>query len=468
MYYAFRDAFGFKDVVEDSKATLRGEGMDYRQFEPSEGHIHQGIGRDRRIKAGLRYSKGGKGKYWLPKPNQGTHAPGLIGRGVDRAIGRVVGRDQGEEVHAPLLADETVHLARDLEEEEEEEGSLWKEPDVEGDGYELPFGDLDAGDDELFAHSKKYVFGDYNYPCIDISSEAARGTMWDEEERILRDERGAWFSSLRGAKGRKAVDLRDGPAWEGYGAVASHPPRGGNRERTGMEGNDGVDAWREERIIDLSAERTRAPGQGDVRLKWTKTRPLLRPNSTLPVVRTRNGDTDDDFTNAGRPGRPSTSARSFPSSSSASYKQRESPKQGLLPPDAVDLVVEDSHAAERERTRERRKGEPAARGTGSGLRKVYRREFVVAREEEEEGMNVGVVDGGESMVEVEAEAEAEVEGGSEDEGEVRQRLDEDGHMWLDDGGGQEDAVVARAETPPLHARVIGGVPGDDVENPWAS
>ena len=51
MYYAVRDAFGFKDVVEDAKATLRGEGMDYREFEPAEGFIHQGTGRDRRIKA---------------------------------------------------------------------------------------------------------------------------------------------------------------------------------------------------------------------------------------------------------------------------------------------------------------------------------------------------------------------------------------------------------------------------------
>ena len=37
MYYAFRDAFGLKDVIEDARATLRGEGMDYREFEPAEG-----------------------------------------------------------------------------------------------------------------------------------------------------------------------------------------------------------------------------------------------------------------------------------------------------------------------------------------------------------------------------------------------------------------------------------------------
>ena len=68
MRYAFRDAFGFKDVLEDARVTLNGQGMDYREFEPSEGHMHQGLGRERRIRAGLRYSHGGRGKYWLPQP----------------------------------------------------------------------------------------------------------------------------------------------------------------------------------------------------------------------------------------------------------------------------------------------------------------------------------------------------------------------------------------------------------------
>ena len=34
MYYAFRDAFGPLDVIEDSKATLRGEGMDTASSNP--------------------------------------------------------------------------------------------------------------------------------------------------------------------------------------------------------------------------------------------------------------------------------------------------------------------------------------------------------------------------------------------------------------------------------------------------
>jgi hypothetical protein len=45
---------------------------------------------------------------------------------------------------------------------------------------------------------------------IDISSGDARKTMWDKEERVLRDERGAWFSPIRGWKRRLRWDsMRD-------------------------------------------------------------------------------------------------------------------------------------------------------------------------------------------------------------------------------------------------------------------
>ncbi|KIJ16104.1 hypothetical protein PAXINDRAFT_76274, partial [Paxillus involutus ATCC 200175] len=65
--YALRDAFGLKDLVEDTRTTLRGEGINYRAFEPSEGGMHIGAAREHRIRAGLRYSAGGKSKYWLPE-----------------------------------------------------------------------------------------------------------------------------------------------------------------------------------------------------------------------------------------------------------------------------------------------------------------------------------------------------------------------------------------------------------------
>jgi hypothetical protein len=180
--HAFRDAFGFKDVFEDARATLDGQGMDYREFEPSEGHMHQGLGRERRIRAGLRYSRGGRGKYWLPQVSNPNP--------IERTF---------EDIHAPLLAENTVSVHQVAEPADEQTLT-----------FDLTFGSLDPEDEELFTSSRQYLFGDYNYPCIDASSEAARMEMWDEEERILSNERSAWFADYRG---RRVF------ANTGYGAV---------------------------------------------------------------------------------------------------------------------------------------------------------------------------------------------------------------------------------------------------------
>jgi len=121
-----------------------------------------------------------------------------------------------------------------------------------------------------------------------------------------------------------------------------------------------------------------------------------------------------------------------------------------LSPDAVDLVVEDNKAAEKERTRERKKGEPAMRGLGP--RRAYRRGF-----------------------------EAQLNGESINQGEVNAdwRRMEFGNQGLDRvqsrGGSSEpetwepdnpEGVVARAQTPPAYVHTSqNNLPA--YENPWA-
>jgi hypothetical protein len=472
MYYAFRDAFGAKDVVEDSKATLRGEGMDYRHFEPSEGHMHQGEGRDRRIRAGLRYSKGGKKKYWLPQTTRQTQPPGRLERGMNKVIGKVAGSDQMEGFHAPLLEDDAedeVHLAPDLAYRESDivDPHVWGESHAE-EGFDLPFGNIDGKDEQLFEYSRKYLFGDYNYPCIDVSSEYARGTMWDEEERILRDERGAWFSPIRGAKGTAALKQRDGPAWEGYGAVGSHP-RSLLRDGSGSDhmspGNKGKrrgydEEYTGDRLVDYEQDQTPPVVADDVRLRWTNVKkPQSYSHSQSRQIRSSSYRASSYGAEA-----PSSSPSSSRSSSSRPHgiKSRKmlsppalspskSPsKSPVLPPDAVDLIVEDDEAAEEEKTWERRKGEPAVRG--SALRKVYRRGFVAHDSE-----------------------------GHEAEGEVEiNDPDEQGDVHSDDGGGgaaklekEDEAVravegtIARAVTPPFHSQAVPSNYDIHGENPWA-
>ncbi|THH09689.1 hypothetical protein EW146_g8614 [Bondarzewia mesenterica] len=362
VFYAARDAFGLKDVVEDSKATLRGKGMDYREFEPSEGYMHQGLGRERRIRAGLRYSKGGKGKYWLPRP--ATSPQGWVGRGVDNAIQRVSGRDQDEEVYAPLLSDDVEDIVHDALDLRDDEGNA-------ADGLELPFGDLDDEDERLFEGSKQYLFGDYHYPCIDASSESARTQMWDEEERILRDERSAWFSSFGE---RRRVDI--GKQGQKYGAVGSSRraiPRFDN-DSTASDQKRSSGSWEahdqvERSIVDMGAERLPKDDPADVRLKWTKVQ-------GKSVLSSSTSGSPKDASHPNSFSRHNSSSRPPSGSSSPDVNSRafaRTPGESRRS-DAVDLVVEDKGAAQADMERERRHGEPAVRGFG--MRKVYRRKYL--------------------------------------------------------------------------------------------
>ncbi|KAG7091858.1 hypothetical protein E1B28_008259 [Marasmius oreades] len=449
-YRAFRDAFGMVDVLEDTKSTLRGEGMNYREFEPSEGYMHQGLARERRIRAGLRYTKGGRKKYWLPTLGV-AQPPGQFERGVNRAITKVAGHDQGEEVHAPLLvheAEDVVHLAPDLQDTDSDElVDLWGAQNVDG-GFELPFGDLNEADEQLYEHCKKYIFGDYNYPVVDVSSEDARLMMWREEERVLRDEHGAWFSPLRGAKGQIAIQNRTQPAWSGYGAVGTSAPRNLEQKRRFDENHQG------ERLIDHNEDQagpsssSSSKGGTDVRLRWTKHE---NSQSRKDQTRSRPGSQSQSphvrsplVSSPAEDGRKSQ-MRHTPPPLSRNASSSQSANSSPLPPDAVDLVVEDD---DNQRTR----------GSKTPLKKVYRRGFVGPEGEEGE---VEVAEDEESSpadrVETGERIAKEVESKGVEEG-VDASVDKELVTGVEGG-----VVAARSSTPPVHAQIH----LDDNDNPWA-
>ncbi|GFF61273.1 transmembrane protein 184 homolog C30D11.06c [Aspergillus udagawae] len=131
--YALRDAFGAKDLVEDTKMTLRGENYEYRLFDSGD-HIiphAESNSRVKRVMDGMRYERGGKAKYWIPKP------------------GEVNSR-------TPLLADaESSNRSR--------RSSALERFRSNSDIEETT---LDPDDEELFTKARALEFGDWNYPVI--------------------------------------------------------------------------------------------------------------------------------------------------------------------------------------------------------------------------------------------------------------------------------------------------------------
>ena len=248
--YAFRDAFGLKDLVEDTRTTLRGEGINYRAFEPTEGGMHIGAARERRIRAGLRYLAGGKRKYWLPEV-----------RGLDEAEGY-----SESDVAALLYAEEAEGLTNDAPDMHYQYSATARIPgdDVgvpDDDEYALRFSDALAGpsgvDEMLYEHAKKYLFGDYLYPVVDVSSEEARRAMWDEEARVVRE-------SIYTVSGRKEdKQPTKSTSTPGYGATQSV-------QRTDIKYEDaGEESARQERVVDFE-QGDSSSISGGMRLAWTK------------------------------------------------------------------------------------------------------------------------------------------------------------------------------------------------------
>ncbi|KAF8331318.1 organic solute transporter Ostalpha-domain-containing protein [Cantharellus anzutake] len=386
-YFAFRDAFGFLDVLEDSRATLRG-GVSYRAFEPVEGGMHQGIGRDRRIRAGLRYSKGGQKKYWIPMPHENA---GPRAGPVQTAIGDLNRDHRG---YALLLNDqdhEQFHEARtppDTDYNEAADGAV-----IDDWAHQLEFEGPDPEIEKLFEESRGFIFGDYNYPCIDVSGEEARRRMWDEEERILKDQRAA-FSLARDAS--QSLLRTNIPGVGRYGATFGsdlrvHSDPDSQAARSALKQHKGknidLDQPRSspivpkvgESIIDLTPHEPvpgADPAEGDITMIYTKSR---KKNAST----TRKLPRSDQASAVPHPSsiNPSTALPSpaSPANRRPTVKHTQpetrTPSSSSPRPDAIDLVVEDKEAAEEAKTRQRRKGEPAVRQRGE--RKVYRRTYVI-------------------------------------------------------------------------------------------
>lgn len=79
--HAFRDAFGIRDLIEDSKETFRGDNYGYRVFDSGDKVMAHEDSKSRlaRLREGMRYERGGKGKYWIPKPGETSATTPLLG-----------------------------------------------------------------------------------------------------------------------------------------------------------------------------------------------------------------------------------------------------------------------------------------------------------------------------------------------------------------------------------------------------
>ncbi|QSS57535.1 DUF300 domain-containing protein [Histoplasma capsulatum var. duboisii H88] len=136
--FAIRDAFGIRDLIEDTKETFRGENYQYRLFDSGDNVIahEESESRLARVMDGMRYERGGKAKYWIPKPGKATS-------------------------RTPLLSSPTNSRRN---------SKGWSKRGSANDGSldndDLEDMTLNEEDERLFTNARALEFGDYNYPVI--------------------------------------------------------------------------------------------------------------------------------------------------------------------------------------------------------------------------------------------------------------------------------------------------------------
>ncbi|ADV25362.1 conserved hypothetical protein [Cryptococcus gattii WM276] len=400
--YAFRDAFGFKDVWQDTIDTFKGRGVSYQAYEPAEGGLHYGVGRQKRIRAGLRYAKGGKQKYWMPKPGDEARMKGQNGliTNMKRKVDERLAQREG---YAPLLPQQAARVVHPdpgrYSPYTSGQRMFDSDSSDDSDAPSLTFHSADEMEDSMYERARRIGYA--GFPNVDVSKEEAKRRRREEEEGILK---GRWTRSglrvrdgmgLGGEDGQgegrrrassatksknssKSKDKGKGKAkWKGesrkvYGTWADHPPsvqrlnssssstRNGNGHPADFDEVDdgGITQQRQGGAI----QKQRSPPVWDTR---TGTGMGMGVGSSFSPFSIGDDDDDDDDDEEHVKNRNSQGNKSvFPSHPDDYHRNSDSDKSvrpsttKRLPPDAVDLVKEDQEAVEAARERERRRGEP--------------------------------------------------------------------------------------------------------------
>ncbi len=178
--YAVRDSFGLGDLIIDTKDTLFGKRYGYQLFDPGENVMAHadGSGRMSRIKEGLRYERGGKGKYWVPKPQS-------IGAKTSLLDGLT---NTNSSYTQPVRDFETRYRHFN-------ESRKWNAEEP----IELK---LEASDEDLFKKARTMEFGDYNFPVIEMRNKRGMrpGTISTATHQALLKQPPAERDIVKGKK----------------------------------------------------------------------------------------------------------------------------------------------------------------------------------------------------------------------------------------------------------------------------
>ncbi|CAG7916098.1 unnamed protein product [Penicillium olsonii] len=296
--YALRDAFGVRDLWEDTLMTLRGDHYEYRLFDSGDNIVpHEESGsRVKRVMDGMRYERGGKAKYWIPKPGEvNSRTPLLGGDSRDRGHG-------GERASQPSR--ERFRSYSEIEEIT-----------------------MDEEDERLFLNARALEFGDWNYPVI-TANEVPRDQRLPPARRHHDSNRGSDVKKARRHKKSRAAEgtnrRTSTPSSNPPDRPAPSSPTPGSLQRNPSSTSSG--GTRRSQLIDLVVENTEAEEEDRAQIQRTYgtahvepeprrfsyvAQPLARRSRVANLISRRpSGEPIEEEADSATPSSPETNQRS--------------------------------------------------------------------------------------------------------------------------------------------------------------
>lgn len=161
--FALRDVFGPRDLIEDAKETLSGQKYDYRHFDAGDNVMAHEESRSRRarMKEGMRYERGGRGKYWIPSAGPNGAKQPLLSRFTD-SHARTMSPGSGGK-GSRSTSRQNNYGATDFETEEPE---------------------LEQEEERLYNKARQLEFGDWNYPVINTHFASREDRLYAEPSML--------------------------------------------------------------------------------------------------------------------------------------------------------------------------------------------------------------------------------------------------------------------------------------------
>ncbi|KAL8762528.1 MAG: hypothetical protein Q9184_001488 [Pyrenodesmia sp. 2 TL-2023] len=186
--YAFRDTFGIRDLLQDAKETFGGQHYEYRVFDTGDDVLAaEGSGsRTARMMEGMRYERGGKGKYWIPKPGETNSRTPLLGPNSG------IGRNPGSSAAAAMSYSKP---GRTVEDEQHPN--------------KVPEDSLDPDDEKFYRNARTLEFGDWHYPVITAHVPSAERWLGADPNLLTTSTNRNLLQPTKAGKARRASSIQE-------------------------------------------------------------------------------------------------------------------------------------------------------------------------------------------------------------------------------------------------------------------